>query len=105
MTSSARDVRAARALRVAVRRDELTVELEDGRSLIVPIAWFPRLVHATAAERSRWRLVGGGVGIHWEALDEDLSVEGLLAGRPSGESQASLAKWLARRRRAGTRGS
>ncbi|HVR95047.1 MAG TPA: DUF2442 domain-containing protein [Thermoanaerobaculia bacterium] len=79
---------------VAVTEDTLTVELSDGRSLSVPLAWFPRLVHATAEERSHWRLIGKGQGIHWEGLDEDISVEGLLAGRPSGESQRSFEEWL-----------
>ena len=64
--------------------DTLTVELSDGRTLSVPLAWFPRLSHATTEERRNWRLIGKGHGIHWEDLDEDISVEGLLAGRPSG---------------------
>jgi hypothetical protein len=62
------------------------------------LAWFPRLLHATAAERKKWRLIGKGEGIHWENIDEDISVEGLLAGKPSGESQASLRKWLSKRK-------
>ncbi|MBH0203671.1 MAG: DUF2442 domain-containing protein [Nitrospira sp.] len=79
---------------VTVTEDTLTVELSDGRSLSVPLAWFPRLVHAPPAERKSWRLIGRGHGIHWNKLDEDISVEGLLAGKPSGESQASFKKWL-----------
>ena len=79
---------------VRVDDESLTVDLSDGRSISVPLAWFPRLVHATAEERRDWRLIGKGEGIHWEALDEDVSVEGLLAGRPSAESQASLKRWL-----------
>jgi Protein of unknown function (DUF2442) len=82
---------------VAVSQDTLRVDLSDGRSLSVPLAWYPRLLYASPAERKRWRLIGRGVGIHWEDLDEDISVEGLLAGRPSGESQASLSKWLGKR--------
>jgi len=63
----------------------------------VPLAWYPRLLHGTPAERDRWRLIGRGEGIHWPELDDDISVEGLLAGRPSGESQRSFARWLAGR--------
>ena len=79
---------------VQVSVDTLCVELSDGRTISVPLAWFPRLFHASDRERGHWRLIGRGHGIHWEDLDEDISVEGLLAGRPSGESQASLKKWL-----------
>lgn len=82
---------------VSVTNDTLTVELSDGRGLSVPLDWFPRLVHATQAERKRWRLIGRGRGIHWNLLDEDISIDGLLAGKPSGESQASFQKWLANR--------
>jgi hypothetical protein len=79
---------------VALTEDTLTVELSDGRTLSAPLAWFPRLVHASPAERNNWRLIGKGHGIHWEDLDEDISIEGLLAGKPSGESQVSFQKWL-----------
>ena len=82
------------AVIVGVTDDTLTVELSDGRTISVPTAWYPRLLHGTAAERGEWRLIGGGAGIHWPRLDEDISIEGLLAGRPSGESQRSLQKWL-----------
>ncbi|MGH8717427.1 MAG: DUF2442 domain-containing protein [Burkholderiales bacterium] len=82
---------------VAVTEDTLSVDLADGRTLSVPLAWYPRLLHATAEERKDWRLIGNGRGIHWESIDEDVSVEGLLAGRPSAESQASFKKWLASR--------
>jgi hypothetical protein len=74
--------------------DTLSVDLSDGRTISVPLAWFPRLTCATVAERGNWRLVGKGYGVHWEDLDEDISIEGLLAGKPSGESQASFKKWL-----------
>lgn len=70
---------------VTATEEALTVDLSDGRSISVPLAWFPRLMHGTSAERSNWRLIGQGVGIHWPALDEDVSVENLLAGRASGE--------------------
>ncbi len=94
MTSSPVEVRAAVAQSVQVTDDTLTVDLVDGRTLSVPVAWYPRLAHGTPAERGEWRLIGRGHGIHWPQLDEDISVEDLLAGRPSGESQASLERWL-----------
>jgi len=82
------------ALSVKVTDDTLLVELDDGRTISVPTAWFPRLFHASKEERNNWRLIGNGNGIHWDAIDEDISIEGLLAGRPSGECQSSLKKWL-----------
>jgi hypothetical protein len=82
---------------VLVTDDTLSVDLSDGRTILVPLAWFPRLLHATKEERNNWRLIGRGQGIHWEGIDEDISVENLLAGRPSGESQTSFKKWLAKR--------
>ena len=88
---------------VTVTNDTLTVDLSDGRSLSVPLDWFPRLVHATQVERKNWRLIGRGRGIHWDPLDEDIGIDGLLAGKPSGESQASFRKWLASRRRTHTK--
>ena len=81
---------------VVITSDTLNVDLSDGRTISVPLAWFPRLLHATQEERNHWRLIGRGHGIHWEEIDEDISVEGLLAGKPSGESQVSFKKWLAR---------
>jgi hypothetical protein len=69
-----------RAIDVAIDDDALTVDLADGRRVSVPLVWFPRLLHANAAQRSTWRLVGDGLGIHWPEIDEDLSVEGLLRG-------------------------
>ncbi len=68
-------------------RDTLTVDLSDGRTIAVPLGWFPRLVNATPEERNNWRLIGRGYGIHWEDIDKDISVEGLLTGKPSGETQ------------------
>ena len=82
---------------VKVTDDTLSVDLGDGRTISVPLAWFPRLVHGTPKERNNWRLIGKGEGIHWEDLDEDISIEGLLAGHASGESQASFKKWLDQR--------
>ena len=84
---------------VKVTAESLSVDLTDGRTMSVPLAWFPRLTHATSKERSHWELIGRGVGIHWPELDEDISLEGILAGRASGESQESLRKWLAARAR------
>jgi uncharacterized protein DUF2442 len=83
---------------VNVTTDTLIVDLVDGRAISVPVAWYPRLAHGTPAERAKWRLIGEGEGIHWPDLDEDISIEGLLAGRRSGEAQASLARWLNRRK-------
>lgn len=94
MSTSTIEPQEARALQVNVTDDALAVDLADGRTVVVPLAWYPRLVHGTRQERNRWRLIGHGVGIHWPDLDEDISVEGLLAGRPSGESQRSLKRWL-----------
>jgi len=76
------------------KEDKLVVTLQDGRTVTAPLAWYPRLVHSTKEERNNWRLIGGGEGIHWESLDEDISVEHLLAGIPSNESQKSLQQWL-----------
>lgn len=94
MTSSPIDVRAALARDVRVTDNTLIVTLADGRTLTVPVTWYPRLAHGTPAERAEWRLVGRGGGIHWSRLDEDVSVDGLLAGRRSGESPGSLQRWL-----------
>lgn len=78
---------------LAISADKLTVELSDGRSISVPLDWFPRLAHATPSERGNWRLIGEGEGVNWPDLDEDISVEGLFAGRPSAESKRSLQRW------------
>ncbi|MGH9324879.1 MAG: DUF2442 domain-containing protein [Vicinamibacteria bacterium] len=94
MSSLVTDLRNARAQDVIVSDESLTVDLVDGRSVSVPLAWYPRLTHALPTERENWRLIGRGEGIRWPDLDEDISVEGLLAGRPSGESQASFQRWL-----------
>jgi hypothetical protein len=79
---------------VQLSADTLTVDLSDGRSIAVPLAWYPRLANSTMAERSNWRLIGRGEGIHWPDLDEDISVDNLLAGARSGESQRSFKRWL-----------
>ena len=94
MSISGVEITVPKAEDLRLTKDTLSVDLSDGRTISVPLAWFPRLVHATQEERNNWRLIGKGHGIHWEDVDEDVSVEGLLAGRPSGESQASFKKWL-----------
>jgi hypothetical protein len=83
----------ARAVRVT--DEQLIVELTDGRELSVPLSWYPRLNHGSPDERARWEMIGRGDGIHWPDLDEDISVEGLLAGRRSGERRESIERWLA----------
>jgi hypothetical protein len=87
----------AKAQKVSVGADTLAADLSDGRTISVPLAWYPRLLHGTPEERDNWRLVGDGEGIHWPDLDEDISVENLLAGRRSGESQSSFKRWLEKR--------
>jgi hypothetical protein len=90
-------VQEARAASVRVDDRVLTIELDDGRSLAIPIDWYPRLARASAAERANWRPIAGGAGIHWPDLDEDISVQHLLEGRRSGESEASFRQWLDQR--------
>jgi len=97
MNTLAVEIRIPEALDVLLTDDTLSVDLSDGRSISVPIAWFPRLLHSTEQERSNWRLIGKGQGIHWEDIDEDISIVELLAGKPLGESQESFGKWLAKR--------
>jgi hypothetical protein len=87
----------AKAQSVTVSDDTLAVDLSDGRTISVPLAWFPRLLHGTPEERSNWRFIGDREGIHWPDIDEDISVENLLAGKPSGESQSSFKRWLEKR--------
>ena len=94
MTTSPIEHWPAVAQEVHVSTDTLTVDLTDGRSIAVPLAWYPRLASGTIAERSHWRFVGRGEGIHWPDLDEDISVDNLLTGARSGESQRSFKQWL-----------
>lgn len=89
-----------RALEVKFTRVALVVTLTDGRRLTVPLAWYPRLLHGSRKEREHYELIGDGEGIHWPDLDEDISVEGLLAGRRSQERDESLQKWLKTRAKA-----
>jgi len=97
MSSLAAEQRQPKARSVAVTEESLTVDLMDGRTIIVPLAWYPRLWHGTPDERSRFEIFGDGMYIHWPDLDEDLTVAGLLAGLPSGEASHSLKKWLEER--------
>lgn len=89
---------APRAVKVSFAGDILHVLLSDGKQIVVPTALFPRLQFATQAERRNYRLVGGGGGIHWPALDEDISVKGLLAKKGSAESPKSIVQWLLKRK-------
>jgi hypothetical protein len=97
ISPAATETATAKGVRVTPRM--LIVELHDGRSVSVPLEWYPRLAHGSPGERQQWELIGPGVGIHWPALDEDISVGGLLQGQPSGESAKSFKKWLATRGR------
>jgi hypothetical protein len=92
MASSTPEVRTPQA--VSFEGERLAVELDDGRTIAAPIDWYLRLRHGDSRERGNWRLVGGGDGLHWPDLDEDISIEGLLAGRRSGESPRSFERWL-----------
>lgn len=86
------------AVAVTVTDEKLTIDFADGRSLVVPLTWYPRLAHGTLQERQNWQLLGDGYAIEWPDLDEHIGVEGLLAGRRSGESENSLERWLASRK-------
>ena len=98
MRSSAVDLAVPGATVVRVTEDSLTVELSDGRTLAVPVDWYPRLAHATPDERNNYELFAERQHIHWPDLDEDIGVEGLLAGRASGESPRSFQRWLEAKR-------
>jgi hypothetical protein len=97
MTTSATDLAVPAATAARIVDDQLVVELADGRTITAPLTWYPRLVHATAAERANMRLIGRGHGMHWPDIEEDISVESILRGRASAESAASLKRWLATR--------
>lgn len=98
MTTLRAEPRIVAVESVTLTSDDLVAELQDGRTISLPLAWYPRLLHATPEERANWRLVGNGEGVHWPDLDEDVSAENLILGRPSQESQGSLAHWLRGRR-------
>jgi hypothetical protein len=85
------------ATKVQVTEDRLIVELADGRSIVIPLSWYPRLLNGTLPERQHWQLLGDGYAIEWPDLDEHIGIEGLLAGRRSSESDKSLSHWLAER--------
>ncbi len=93
------EVITSEIINVFISDDTLRVDLEDGRSVSVPLTWYPRLSSATPEERSHWRVIGRGEGIHWLDLDEDISVENIILGRTSGESQQSLLRWMENRKR------
>ena len=97
MAISASEVRSPVAIAVSIGVDTLSVELDDGRTIVVPLAWYPRLLYATPSERATYRLIGKGSGIHWPDIEEDIRVEALLSGGASAESAASLKRWLASR--------
>jgi Protein of unknown function (DUF2442) len=101
MPHSAIERQVPRAVSVSVTSELIEVVLDDGRVISAPLAWFPRLLHGSEEERSRIRFIGNGEGFHWPDLDEDVSVEALLAGLPSTESAASLKRWLSSREGAG----
>ena len=94
MNTSAVEMQLPDAIGVDVAGNALSVELSDGKTISVPVNWYPRLAHATEKERANWRIIGRGQGIHWEDVNEDVSVRDLLLGKRSEESQASLMKWL-----------
>jgi len=94
MNISANELPQPLAVDVTVSGETLTVQLSDGRAISVPVTWYPRLAHGTPPERQHWQLIGKGRGIHWPALDEDVSVDALLRGQRSNETSASLERWL-----------
>lgn len=97
MSSSANSVYQPLATGVTITDEKLIVELSDGREITAPIRWYPRLENASSKELAEWELVAKGQGIHWDVIDEDISVSALLAGKPSNESAESLQRWLASR--------
>lgn len=94
MSSLTLEIKIAKILEVSITEDTLTVELSDGRTISAPLSWYPRLLHSLEQERSNWRLIGQGEGIHWPDIDEDISIENLILGHASGESQRSFDSWL-----------
>ncbi|MCI5224268.1 MAG: DUF2442 domain-containing protein [Candidatus Electrothrix sp. AR4] len=94
MSSLAYEIQEAHAQKVLVSDDSLQIDLTDGRTIIAPLMWYPRLWHGAPEERNVYQIIGDGAYIHWPELDEDLTVSGILAGHRSGESAKSLKKWL-----------
>ena len=103
MSSLGVDIQEARALSLSLSDEGLSVDLVDGRTVIVPLVWYPRLWHGSKQERNNFEIFGDGAYIHWPDLDEDLTVAGLLEGKRSGESAPSLKKWLASRKPASSK--
>lgn len=97
MTSLTFDIEELRAVNLSITEEALSLDLNDGRTTIVPLIWYPRLWYGTPEERENFEIIGEGTLIHWPDLDEDLSVAGIAAGRRSGESQKSLKRWLEKR--------
>jgi uncharacterized protein DUF2442 len=93
MSTSVAEIAEVKATAVSFKGDNLVVELSDGRVISAPLSWYPRLQRGSPVERKRWRLIGGGEGIHWPELDEDVSVENLVMGKGSGEGKSSLRRW------------
>ncbi len=98
MTSAVVTITLPKIVSVRVTDDTIAVDLEDGRTIAVPISWYPRLAYGTPAERENFQISSAGYGIHWPDLDEDIGVEGLLLGKKSSESPESFARWLKRHR-------
>ena len=96
MPSVPSSVTLSRIRHVGVTNDTLSVDLEDGRTIAVPLDWYPRLAHGSVAARANFEISGGGYGIHWPDLDEDIGVEGLILGWKSSESRTSFERWLHR---------
>jgi hypothetical protein len=94
MSTLAIELRASAIECVTISEDSLIVDLDDGRTISAPLAWYPRLLHGSLKERNNWRLIGKGEGIHWPDLDEDISLENILFGKPSGKSIISFKRWL-----------
>ena len=97
MPSAVVTLTSPRVIHVIVTDDTVSVDLEDGRTIAVPIVWYPRLAYGTPEERANFQVSGAGYGIHWPGLDEDIGVEGLLLGKRSTESPSSFERWLQRR--------
>jgi len=97
MNTLVSEIYEAHAQTVNISEESLTVDMVDGRTIIAPLSWYPRLWYGKPEERTNFEIIGDGAIIHWPDLDEDLSVSGILAGRRSGESQQSLKKWLEKR--------
>ncbi|MDA8426690.1 MAG: DUF2442 domain-containing protein [Treponema sp.] len=97
MSSLAHDLSSLAAVGVEVTEESVIADLSDGRTIAVPLEWYPRLIAASREERNNWRLIGDGEGIRWPDVDEDISIAHLIAGNKSTESQSSLQKWLSTR--------